>query len=861
MAIRLYNDNQDTKISSKTGAISLYSPEDRKKVDETLATPIIFAPKAEPVEEKSFFDKSKALIGKVATSVGNVLNKLQQKGDTADFQMRELLSGKASVKVDPITGQKKYTTDKLEAFNNAPDPETRSVILKDSQKNIPIVKFLNSGTGRKITNAVAENTSNIPLKTWAAVKSIGDETYDEAYSALLAKSKDPSNTRFEKILYGLQDSGVQSAVGVLLGLGATVASRGKIKPQIITAPYFAAISAAGEQQDKGEITSLGNIVIDTIGDTILSGVAESALKSIIKDGGETALRTILKQTGKGFVTEGSTEVSQSLLKYVNDYKNAKTEEEKQAVVEKVANYVNNGGIVDEFLIGGLSGGIITGAAAGVGGAVNPSLQSDEEDGQDKTPPPPGSGGSGQRTIEFNTNFSEVRDEITSLRNHIAENPSDENAVTRLSVLEENLSDYLDSVKDRPVFVSDDTQEAPLAVVETAKFPDGKFTFSYKAATGNNAVEQPFIVTQTFATQEKATEAGKKAILKWATTKLKSDPNSTEAEKLNTIVQEIKQEGSSEKGPVEPQNKGKKSLVNRNIQEKVGRTKKGGYTLNKYSRKGNTVGRATVAFRRSPKNGKIYMEVELKGDRVLRMSLESAKKKYETTDRNEIARRAVNGIKDPVTKKWTYQQSDTPVIKNKTQNQVEKKPVVTEGEVKKSKAFARVQERLGEYADLDSSYNKLNLAKDTANALEFIRQNPKDARKIALGMMSAPEGITETAISIALAEQAGFEKDYELQAQLERSRSLRQTRRGQEIVSERGRFNENSAHHFMSQVIAARYDILGKKFIYRAKNGKIESRSQVAQAKLAEGTESVKRTVKRKLSPVELAQSVIEQLTC
>ena len=860
MAIRLYNDTQDTKISSKTGAISLYTPEERKKADESMAAEVTFAPKAEPVEEKSFFDKAKALAGKVAIKVGDFVNRQQQKADKADFQMRELFyGGKATIKTDPKTGKPKFTTDRLEAFNNEQDPEKRAEILKESQKDIPVVKFLNSSAGKKITGAVARNTSNIPLKTWAAVKAIGDDTYDEAYSALVAKSKDPTNNRFERIMFGLQDSGVQSAIGVLIGLGASVASRGRIKPQIVTAPYFAAISAEGQRQEKGEVTSVGNIAIDTIGDVILSGVAETALKSIAKEGGESVLKDILKQSGKGFLVEGSTEVSQSLLKHANDYKNAKTEAEKQAVVEKVANYINNGGIVDEFLIGGLSGGIITGAAATVGAQVNPSLQQEEGETPDdpKTPPPPGSG---QRTVEFNKDFAEVRDELAELRKYVQQNPDDQNATMRLGVLEDDLSDFLDTVKDRKVYVSDDTQEDPLAVVETAKFPDGRFAFSYKVSTGNNSNEQPFLVDQTFKTEKQAEEAGKKAILAWAKTQIKENPDSPEAVKLTQVVDELSGKKPKDSS-VKPQKQVDNKVDNTKQKTKIGRTKKGGYTLNKYSRRGNSLGRALVAFRRSPKNGKIYLEVELKGERIQRMSLEQAKKKYGTTNRNEIAERAVNGVFNPATKAWEMRRSTAPVIKNKTQNQVEKKPVVTEGTVKKSKAFARVQERLGEYADLDASYNRLNLAKDTANALEFVRQNPKDAKKIALGMMGAPEGITETAISIALAEEAGFNKDYELQAQLERSRSLRQTRRGQEIVSERGRFNVNSAHHFMNEVLAARFEIVGKKFIYRVKSGKVETRTQVAQGKIQEGSESVKRTVKKKLSAVDLAQNVIENLTC
>jgi len=825
---------------------------------------------AKPEEKSGFFDKAVSLAGKVATSVGNWFSEQNRKNEEAALPMRELLYGKDKTYTkDPTTGKMTLSTPRLDAFKAAQTPEEKAKILEEANQDVPLIKFLNSETGKKITGAVYENTSNIPLKVIARVKSIGDDTYDEAYSALVAKSKDPENSRFEKIMYGLQDSGVQSAIGALLAVGTSYATRSPNAGRAVSLAYFAPISAESQRQDKGRVESLGNIAIDTVGDTIISGFAESALKTVIKEGGEAGLKAFATQMGKGFLVEGTTEPSQTFLKYANDYKNARTEAEREAVVAKVTEYVKSGGMVDEFLIGGLSGAGITGVAAGAGKVigqgtnveVDPSLQSEGE-------PPKGT-----VTGTLNTDFSAVRDEARDLEAEVRTDPQNDTATRRLSVLQEQLGDYQQAVKQRPVYIADDVQENPLATIETVQYPDGKFVYSFSADTGANSVQAPFISSETYTTQKQAIEAGKKEILAWVKSRL---PNAVgeELAKLQEIQSEIKKptkvgevkikkEKEAETSTIKPQKEGKKPLVksNEQVSPNVEKTGTGVYRATQYSKKGDAQGKAEARFTKSKKTGKLYFEATKDGERIVRMSLEQAKKKYGTTDRALMVERAVNGTFNKETKKWELRQSNAPVIRNTTQNQVEKKPVKTKGEVKKSKAFSRVEARLGEYADFDVNYNKLNLADDTAKALEFIEKNPKEAKRIALGMQGAPEGVTETAISIALAEQATENKDYALAAQLERSRSLRQTRRGQEIVSERGRFNENSPHFFIQQVLAARIERAGKttfKFLAKQRG---ERQATGVQAKLKEGAEGAKATVKKKLSAADLAQSVIDQLTC
>lgn len=885
MASPLDNIFGDTQEEEKNG---LKNPANASQSRTVSADPLsdIFAnspkptPKQEQVESavkkeepkaEGFFDKALNLAGKVATKVGDWFSEQNRKNEEASLPMRELLYGKdKTYKKDPVTGKMTLSTPRLDAYRAATTPEEKAKVLEEANQDIPLIKFLNSETGKKVTGAVYENTSNIPLKVIARVKSLGDDTYDEAYSALVAKSKDPNNSRFEKIMYGLQDSGVQSAIGALIAVGTSYATRNPNTGRAVSLAYFAPISAESQRQEKGRVESLGNIAIDTVGDTIISGVAESALKTVIKEGGEAGLKTFAKQLGKGFLVEGTTEPSQTFLKYANDYKNAKTEAEKQAVVAKVTEYVKSGGMVDEFLIGGLSGAGITGVAAGAGKAtggnvqVDPSLQS----GGDAEAP------LRKVTGSLNVDFSAVRDEANELEAEARTGNTDDTTIQRLGVLQDQLNDYEQAVKTRPVYVADDTQDNPLATVETVQYPDGKFTFSFSADSGTNRVEAPFSRSETFATQKQAVEAAKKELLEWVKVRMET-AEGAELAKLQEIQSEIKKPTKVKNVPVAKGEKTeeispetdtsvkseKSTKANTQVSPSVEKTRAGVYRTTQYSQKGDAEGKAEARFTKSKKTGKMYFEVTKDGKRIVRMPLEQAKKNYQTKDRPTMVERAVNGKYDKANKRWDMRQSNAPVIRNTTQNQVEKKPVKTKGEVKRSKAFSRVQERLGQYADFDVNYNRLNLADDTAKAMEFVEKYPKEAKRIALGMQGAPEGVTETAISIALAEQAIENKDYALAAQLERSRSLRQTRRGQEIVAERGRFNENSPQFFMQEVLKARMEKVGKttfKFLAKQRGARVATG---IDAKLKEGSEGVKQTVKKKLSAADLAQSVIDQLTC
>lgn len=210
----------------------------------------------------------------------------------------------------------------------------------------PMVDLIfNTPAGEKITKTTQEETSNLPLKLVSVIESASPNvTYKEAIDSWEKSSQDPNNPIWKKFAYNLQSSGTQSLLGVVLSF---IPYAGKP----LASTYFAAISAESQREDnQGKVVSPGNIAIDVVGDRILG----DSLQGLFKTGKKTLLKTIKDSA----LTEGSTEVMQTLLKYGNDYKNAKTPEQRESIISKAKEYVTSGNILMEFGVGATAGGAI-----------------------------------------------------------------------------------------------------------------------------------------------------------------------------------------------------------------------------------------------------------------------------------------------------------------------------------------------------------------------------------------------------------------------------------------------------------------------------------------------------------------------
>lgn len=200
------------------------------------------------------------------------------------------------------------------------------------------------------------------------------------------------------------------------------------------------------------------------------------------------------------------------------------------------------------------------------------------------------------------------------------------------------------------------------------------------------------------------------------------------------------------------------------------------------------------------------------------------------------------------------EDSTPVSRETAKN----KPVGA-GKERQSKAFERVKERLGE--EVGADYNQLNLAKDTADAIEFVESNPDAARRISEGLDLPPAGMTETAISIAYGEKMADQGNFQAAADAERARSLRQTRRGQEIAAEKGRFNDNSAPTFIRRVMQARLEDIGKAKLRYIDGLKGKTPRQAATKVIEDQAAELKQRLVERQLKIRDAQSLLDRLTC
>jgi len=503
---------KDTQSPSSGGAIF---DEIFKEQPLDAARDIVTEAKGETKEKKEdgflkTFGRNVAGGAKIVGKWGlDLWNKQSEKNDIADFKMREMMYGDKELATDPETGKRSYVSPRLQAFESATTDEERAAILHESNQDVPIIKFFNSKAGKATISTISEKTSNIPLKTMARIQAIGDNTYEEAYGAWLDERDNPDNPTWQKFLFELQDTGVQSGLGILLTVGVSAATRNPKVGVGVSSAYYTALSADEQLQSRGEVESIGNIVIDVVGDQLIN----KALLGVIGGGSKGAVL----ETLKGFGIEGSTEVAQSLLKYTNDYGNARTDKEREDVLREAEDYVKNGGMAMEFAVGGTVGGIATGIGAGFNASSQPNDATTKKGGTPKEHVPNTS------PVEMevgNTDIDAVVKELVGLEQTL--DVSDEVQTNRVARLRDTLNDYTTAFKDKTVFVPSEVTNAPLVEVVTSTLPSGKVVVKFSANTKNNSFSSEFDYSQLFETQEAATKSAQDAIIAWANSQESTD---------------------------------------------------------------------------------------------------------------------------------------------------------------------------------------------------------------------------------------------------------------------------------------------------------------------------------------------------
>jgi len=180
----------------------------------------------------------------------------------------------------------------------------------------------------------------------------------------------------------------------------------------------------------------------------------------------------------------------------------------------------------------------------------------------------------------------------------------------------------------------------------------------------------------------------------------------------------------------------------------------------------------------------------------------------------------------------------------------------------SSVYKRLKEDLPEEIKASAQYNKLNLKKDAEKAVRLIEEDKNKALRIGLGYEDAPKGQTSTAVNIALSEKARRDGNHALQGRLIKTRSLEQTKRGQEIVAEKGSIVNNSADRYIKELISAKLDKLGNKYLdkfnVRRQLGKKTAKTSAVD-KIAREVKKIEKTFKE--IDISEAQKLIDGLAC
>ncbi len=221
-------------------------------------------------------------------------------------------------------------------------------------------------------------------------------------------------------------------------------------------------------------------------------------------------------------------------------------------------------------------------------------------------------------------------------------------------------------------------------------------------------------------------------------------------------------------------------------------------------------------------------------------------------------------KAKITKEFGFQGQGLKEVKTKvmpTEITTPPKPIETESiKQLKSSVFERMK---AENPQLEGKlgYDPIKLEKDIGRAVDLIATDKQKAFNVAMGAETLPN-ITSTAVNIAMSEKALAEGNIDLYSRLIKNRSLEQTRRGQEIVSERGSITDNSTSKYVKELIASRLESLGRKYLGDLENVVKKTTDKGKAIKVIDReVAKVEKQIKLKKLDVKTALSLLEKLTC
>lgn len=196
--------------------------------------------------------------------------------------------------------------------------------------------------------------------------------------------------------------------------------------------------------------------------------------------------------------------------------------------------------------------------------------------------------------------------------------------------------------------------------------------------------------------------------------------------------------------------------------------------------------------------------------------------------------------------------------------IEGRPRTPGEEPKLTPLQSRVFERLkAENPSLegDLGYDPIKLKEDAQKAVDLIATDKQKAFRVAMGAEVSPD-ITSTAVNIAMAEKALADGNTSLYTRLIKNRSLEQTRRGQEIVAERGSVTDNSTSKYVKELVASRLEALGKRYFGDLKNLiKKTTDKERGIGVIDREVTKVEAQIKGKKLDVKTALGLLDKLAC
>lgn len=193
-------------------------------------------------------------------------------------------------------------------------------------------------------------------------------------------------------------------------------------------------------------------------------------------------------------------------------------------------------------------------------------------------------------------------------------------------------------------------------------------------------------------------------------------------------------------------------------------------------------------------------------------------------------------------------------------------------LKNSKVYEKLLDTVDKDLQNSPQYERMNIKENLNRAINFVETNYTKAKRVALGLENPPANITEIAIRRAMATKALLDGDLGLYEQLVRSRSLRLTRLGQEVVSERGAVDQDNPEFYLQELTNRRMDIVGSKLpaptestqrsiIDRVINNKQITNKEKVNAYIDTEVKNIKKNLDVENIKISKAQEIIDLLTC